>query len=870
MTGADSGWPLMGRTEEIDYVRNRLLRDGGGGVFLVGPPGIGKTLIARHVSDDLSTELDEVFLRGSAATAGTPYGAISMVLAQLDEETSANPLMLLTSLQHHFAAGGRATLMVLDNVEEFDNFSAMVIAHLVRLGAVRLIGICEDMQRVPVELFNLWKDDIIQRLDVEPLNLEKTTELLTGALRSPVSRSVALELWQASGGNPRYLQALTLADVDSGHVVLREGVWVLDGGAANRSGRPITDCATGHLGRIGAGELPVVEAVAVTGGVPLEMLLEVFPDQAVSNLQEHGVLRTEQGAVPMVQVADGALAGAVRARLVSAPGRAALLTLNGLRARESMPPAGRAALIRWCLDNGIEVEPAALLGAAGEANARYDPDAALVFLTAGFRDARDPAAALERARALGLSRRIDEAFAVLGPFVGDGAQPLDAEVEVGVLLAAAGLAMRSHERHSETESILARARRRVAGLPPAAARDLRDRVEDFTAEWEFHEGRCAWLVETLPAAIQQRLAAGRPAHRLQGLLTSALAATGRQHAAVEMGRALLARMVGAELDPLEIERAGTHVFTALLAAGYWKEALSMAAAERGSAASIYDGSASEFTEGLLHAFAGRTRDALARLIPAISQLRTTDRHGLLPLAEAASSYALAVNGDQDAARAHLDALDLGSERHPWQYRNSAEYFRLLAREALGEADAAVAGLGALAEANAAAGNKGQELLFLSAAVQLGQDDLVERLCAAASTSEGPLARTLELFGKGITAGDSALLLDAASAALATGEDALAANAAERAIEFLESGDVMIGVYADQILRRAGAPGRKPRNRTILSERERKIARLVARGASNKAIADAEHVSVRTVEGHVHQILTKLGLSSRRQLALIFT
>jgi DNA-binding NarL/FixJ family response regulator len=56
---------------------------------------------------------------------------------------------------------------------------------------------------------------------------------------------------------------------------------------------------------------------------------------------------------------------------------------------------------------------------------------------------------------------------------------------------------------------------------------------------------------------------------------------------------------------------------------------------------------------------------------------------------------------------------------------------------------------------------------------------------------------------------------------------------------------------------------------ILSERERKIARFVARGASNKVIAEAEHVSVRTVEGHVHQILTKLGLSSRKQLALIF-
>jgi DNA-binding NarL/FixJ family response regulator len=346
---------------------------------------------------------------------------------------------------------------------------------------------------------------------------------------------------------------------------------------------------------------------------------------------------------------------------------------------------------------------------------------------------------------------------------------------------------------------------------------------------------------------------------------------GRQEAAVKTARSLVARLVGAERDPLEIERAGTHLFTALLAAGYWNEALAMAEApERGADASIYDGSASEFTEGLLHAFAGRSQDALDRLVPAVSQLRASDRHGLLPLAEAAGACMLALRGDLTAAREHLDAVDLDSERHSWHYRDSAEYFRILAGAALGEPGAAQELLRSRAEVNAAAGNKGQELLFLSQAVQLGSDDLVERLGAAAATSEGPLARVLELLGKGIAARNSEVLLDAASAALYSGHDGLAAHAAERAIEFLENGDAMIGIYADQILRRAAAPGRRPpRSRTLLSERERKIARFVARGASNKVIAEAEHVSVRTVEGHVHQILTKLGLSSRKQLALIF-
>jgi DNA-binding NarL/FixJ family response regulator len=45
--------------------------------------------------------------------------------------------------------------------------------------------------------------------------------------------------------------------------------------------------------------------------------------------------------------------------------------------------------------------------------------------------------------------------------------------------------------------------------------------------------------------------------------------------------------------------------------------------------------------------------------------------------------------------------------------------------------------------------------------------------------------------------------------------------------------------------------------------------MVAQGVPNKEIAQKEHISPRTVEGHVHQVMSKLGLSSRKQLALIF-
>jgi DNA-binding NarL/FixJ family response regulator len=53
---------------------------------------------------------------------------------------------------------------------------------------------------------------------------------------------------------------------------------------------------------------------------------------------------------------------------------------------------------------------------------------------------------------------------------------------------------------------------------------------------------------------------------------------------------------------------------------------------------------------------------------------------------------------------------------------------------------------------------------------------------------------------------------------------------------------------------------------LLTRREAEVAELVSRGMSNKEIAGALVISQRTAETHVENILTKLGLTSRTQVA----
>ena len=66
-------------------------------------------------------------------------------------------------------------------------------------------------------------------------------------------------------------------------------------------------------------------------------------------------------------------------------------------------------------------------------------------------------------------------------------------------------------------------------------------------------------------------------------------------------------------------------------------------------------------------------------------------------------------------------------------------------------------------------------------------------------------------------------------------------------------------------RRHGA--RKTSAKCGLTDREQDVARCICRGMSNKEIANALSIAVKTVEMHVGRCLSKLGLSSRAQLAV---
>jgi DNA-binding CsgD family transcriptional regulator len=167
-------------------------------------------------------------------------------------------------------------------------------------------------------------------------------------------------------------------------------------------------------------------------------------------------------------------------------------------------------------------------------------------------------------------------------------------------------------------------------------------------------------------------------------------------------------------------------------------------------------------------------------------------------------------------------------------------------------------------------------LALHSLVRIGDARIVGgRLGEIAARVEGDLVPLQARHAAAVLARDGGALEKVAeefcdlSATLLAAEVCCDGAAALNAAGSPKHATTLIQKAAVLLARREGArtpAGLALAERPRLTQAERRTALLAAHGTSNRDIADAEQVSVRTVESRLQAIYVKLGISSRKDLA----
>lgn len=863
------------RHKTVDDVVAALTSGSGCGAIIVGEHGAGKSFIAQRALERLGDDYVVVQVRGSSISSKLPYGALSVLLNELDASHLEHPLMVLRGLTQllHTRSQGRSVVLFVDNAHDLDELSTMMVAQLCAGGHVLLLAACVDLPNLGSDIMGLWKDDLLRRVDLGPFDFRETADSLAQEYGGHFSHTAARALWNASGGNALFLHSMAREQIKRGSIVRHEDSWVLGDKPVALAGE-IRDVLKARLNRLSPGQRDVFELLSLAGALPLQTLMSVSRAQDIDTLQERALIRVSHDHPPLVSVANPVTAVIVAS--VVPPGRSAELRrrLGAVLQDQELDEFTGSTAVAWALDCGEEVAPRLALAAARLANKASDPQSALRFTREIPGGAKLPEVAVESARACIALHADDAARRILADVEQRAGDGLALDEWASLQLLWAELDRRSP---AAPASALARLqeielRLTVSGDAGAEPGSMAERVHLAYAELAAFEGRYGDVLQMFEDSDPSDLGSESKI-MAASLLCEAKAVTGDVLGAVGLGRQVVLAAGTLDLSDASIrEIRGRFLLVLLLCAKFREAADFVARTSESLDQQSRLGGMFEIGQGIVDLHRGQLAAAIQRLQAGVWQLRLHDPDAVAGLAAAASAYAFALQGDEEKAGALLVEIEEPRPRSSWLVNRVTRYFELSAKAEIGQKTEALRALKLEADADTDASALATGLQFLSAVARLGDRQASQKLSDLADQVTGHFAGLCSRLAEGLADADSEELLATSKDADAAGHAVFARDVTRKAVSCANDAGNRISLRMAQRTQQSLEDRfGNPRNGVLslltstLTARESEVAVRAAAGTSNRKIADEMHVSVRTVEGHLYQVYAKLHVASRSEL-----
>lgn len=857
-------WPLIGRAQEIQAIEAAITA-ATPGVLICGSQGVGKTCTARAA-------LEAAAERGCVTrwTAGTtsarniPLGAFTSWAPTGVTDT----LTLLRGVIDALVPAESSARVVLcvDDAHLLDDLSAFVVHQIVVRGAATVILTVPDGEPTPAAIGDIWAKARFERIDIAPLSLDDTAQLLTEVLSGPVDPIAAQRLWKITGGNGLYLQNIVEREVADLRLVRQDRCWRWVGELVVPPG--VVGLVESRIGALPPPVGEVIDVLAVGEPLQLGVLRRICDPEAIEEAETRGLISLEpSGSGVEVRLAHP-LYGEVRRR--RAP-RSRLRRLRGVVATElgacSAPDDVRMVVRRAALSLESDLDPDAdlLIRAAYGAVWLGELTLADRLAEAAAGSGAGPEPRFIRAHALSWSGRGAEAEAVF------------ADIDTAAL---------SDEERARFAFLRSSNALWALGAPEHA-KALMDAQPEFTTS----VGRAYrnafltvyWFATDQPqAAVQASETLTLRDIPVVGVeiawaLAQIAADVGRTADAVAdaaVGHAVATRTLDAPQMRFNIADAEV---SALLLAGRTADALGVAADTRRQAADL-PGTAQllgDAVAGRAALGSGDLSSACSLLSRAADGLSDSHPDGWGYRYRIPQATALAISGRTDEAAVVLGDLTKIRRR-----------FRMLDHEhGLARAWLA-AGQGAISEAIATVRDAGErcrvkgqfaaEVLCLQTATQFGDRSGVTRLQELSAVTEGPRAGVAARFARAMADGDAAALSTVSQDFESIGDLVAALDASCHAAlayrrQHLRGSALRCVARAAALADRCAAatPALRQASEPLpLTDREAEIVMLIGEGLSNREVAERLTLSVRTVESHIYRAMSKTGTSCRDELAAL--